>query len=842
MKRNFKFSIFYILSFFIPFIILTVIFFIKDITPFGSETIMTGDMEWQFVPFINELCQKIKGGESLMYSWCRGMGYDFISEFAYYLASPLNVIFLLFDIKNIPAGISILVILKSCLCGLTMFLYLKFHFHANNTCTQNNIVMLSLSSCYSLCSYFLSYYLLIMWFDCMIMLPLIILSLEYLIHNKKPYLYCIALGFAIFTNYYIGYMICLFVILYFIYYIINEYNYQTTKELLITVKRFIIYSILGGCMSGIILIPEIFALFSTSSAKSVDLSNSLSEIFFNIYSTYFSSIIASPSAYFYEAKTYCGLVVLILVPLYFINKNIKLKKRISMFFLVSFLFLSAHIKLLEYIWNCFHQPNGYTGRNTFILVFTLIIAAYENFINIDYFKLKHYIYVVIFNLFFCLSGINLFESIDSTGILFLSFILIFIYSLIIYLYRRNKKIIFTLFLFIIITVELIINCFNLLKPSITTNIYSNYIDNTLLNIKKINKNKAFRIKNDTKQHQNLGSLCMYSSISTLSSLSTGKLISTMSDMGHYSSLNAINDIGFEPVFLSMLGTKYVISPCRNYSSDIFHSVQDDSYNSYETYIYTNNYYISPAFAVDEKLCELNLSKYDNPFEAVNEISNSIYGCGDVYKKINLDIEENNITIPADTSLYFYCRQTLKNSVYECEDIKIDVYPEILENMTLDSYLYDDNYVYCLPALPSSGKIKCVYNCQSSDIIAYSMNMDNFKQLMNNFYKNRMETINYNDTYINGTINISDNNMVFTSIPYSSGWTVKVDQKKVKTTTCFDSLLSFYVPYGLHTVEFSYVTPGLIPGCIVSGVSFVILLFISFKRRATKNRNEGYNHE
>ena len=47
-------------------------------------------------PFFNELWEKLRNGASLMYTWNIGLGSDFVSVFAYYLASPLNWLVVLF--------------------------------------------------------------------------------------------------------------------------------------------------------------------------------------------------------------------------------------------------------------------------------------------------------------------------------------------------------------------------------------------------------------------------------------------------------------------------------------------------------------------------------------------------------------------------------------------------------------------------------------------------------------------------------------------------------------------------------------------------------------------------
>ena len=82
-------------SFFLPFFILVVICILHDVYPFGEQCILHIDMYHQYCPFFTELMDKIKHGGSLFYSWNVGLGADFISLYAYYLASPLNWLLLL---------------------------------------------------------------------------------------------------------------------------------------------------------------------------------------------------------------------------------------------------------------------------------------------------------------------------------------------------------------------------------------------------------------------------------------------------------------------------------------------------------------------------------------------------------------------------------------------------------------------------------------------------------------------------------------------------------------------------------------------------------------------------
>lgn len=88
---------------------------------------------------------------------------------------------------------------------------------------------------YALSAYSAAYSWNIMWLDCIVLIPLIMLGLEKLVDENKCYLYCISLGLCIFTNYYISIMVCISVCLYFIVLMIA---YDGDKSLEYILKRY----------------------------------------------------------------------------------------------------------------------------------------------------------------------------------------------------------------------------------------------------------------------------------------------------------------------------------------------------------------------------------------------------------------------------------------------------------------------------------------------------------------------------------------------------------------------------------------------------------------------------
>ena len=254
--KKYKKLIYGVLSFFIPFLLLVILFFLKGF--FDKKTVIYTDTYVQYYPLFNYLKAIFNGTASIFYSFNKNLGGTMFGTFFYYLSSPINIFVKFISRENIMLFFLWLIIFKISLCSLSMYLYMTYK---HKKC---NLLIVCFSVCYGLMGYNINFFINFMWLDVVALAPIVLIGLDKLINKESPLLYIVSLFISIFSNYYISYMLCIFCVLYFLYEVFL--NYTDKKEILQLSKKFIIISLLTGLMCSFFLIP---CFFSKSLIKNI---------------------------------------------------------------------------------------------------------------------------------------------------------------------------------------------------------------------------------------------------------------------------------------------------------------------------------------------------------------------------------------------------------------------------------------------------------------------------------------------------------------------------------------------------------------------------------------------
>ena len=102
----------------------------------------------------------------------------------------------------------------------------------------------------------------------------------------------------------------------------------------------------------------------------------------------------------------------------------------------------------------------------------------------------------------------------------------------------------------------------------------------------------------------------------------------------------------------------------------------------------------------------------------------------------------------------------------------------------------------------------------------------------------IEVESYSDTSIRGSINVLDEGILFTSIPYDTRWQIYLNGEEVPSLKIGNALIGANIPRGMHSIEFSYEPVGVVASLFLSLLFFVLIIIFElylrhqYKRSAT----------
>ena len=346
-------------------VFMLVIMKILKVAPFGTYGFTLVDSIHQYVPFFSDYQDKLKTGGNLFYTWDVGMGQNFQSLLLYYMASPLNLIIAFVSRRHIMTVMSCLISLKMAISAGTFSFFLS---RRKGKCT-NNMMIVALGLAYGLNNYMCGYMWNLMWLDSIMVLPLIILGYERLIKKKDPRLYTLALFYSLYCNYYISFIICIFLVLWFL-----TTGHTDVRKFFFDGLRFAGASILAAMMSGLTLLISYLGIMKTASAGADIPQWSWYQNFFElIKNQFFLTKPINMNTFDGPANLYCGTLCIVMLFIYVFSNKINIWEKLGKIVLIAIFLVSMNQELLNFIWHGFHNQYGIPNRFAFRYIFVLVI-------------------------------------------------------------------------------------------------------------------------------------------------------------------------------------------------------------------------------------------------------------------------------------------------------------------------------------------------------------------------------------------------------------------------------------------------------------------------------------
>jgi uncharacterized membrane protein YfhO len=110
----------------------------------------------------------------------------------------------------------------------------------------------------------------------------------------------------------------------------------------------------------------------------------------------------------------------------------------------------------------------------------------------------------------------------------------------------------------------------------------------------------------------------------------------------------------------------------------------------------------------------------------------------------------------------------------------------------------------------------------------------YEHLIKKLQTEQLKNIKVNGNHVEGEIKANKKGIIFLSIPYSKGWSVKIDDKYAEPHQINDTFTGVYVEKGTHKVEMHYTTPWFKTGMIISFFSLITLLSLWILYRKKKH--------
>lgn len=226
-----------------------VFFHAQKLYPFGGKSISWGDMDQQYVPLLLTFKDVLAGKEGFFYNVKHAAGMNFYGVFFYFLSSPFTFLIMFVDKADMNSFVNVLIMLKMCAIAGTASYYLSKKY------PSAPLLNVFLSVLYAYSGYSMMYYQIIGWLDVVYLFPLLLLGLERLKEGKKA-LFILTLAASIIVNFYLGYMLVIFLLLYVFIYLIMTREKRYALD-------FCVSCFVAALLSAIVWLPSFLQYFSS---------------------------------------------------------------------------------------------------------------------------------------------------------------------------------------------------------------------------------------------------------------------------------------------------------------------------------------------------------------------------------------------------------------------------------------------------------------------------------------------------------------------------------------------------------------------------------------------------
>ena len=765
--------------------------------PFGDNSFLTNDLKYQYIDFFAWFRRVLLGEANLRYSFSQGLGMNTWGLYSYYLASPFNLLCVLFPQDKLTLFVFVITALKLECIHISSAWYVQKRFGLSKPAA------FLFSASFTFCSWTVSNLRNPLWIDCLILLPVCAYGCYELIREQRMARLVIATALNVMFCWYTAYIsilfLCIFVLIEFVDYVAEQGF--SWKLMLDRALRFAGTIVLGLLLSAWTFLPTILAMSKGGPVLALGplLKTSLKSLIRGFLPGMWVNNDSTP-------QFYCGVIMMLLAVSLLFNRMVSIKTRIATLVVTIIQVASSVLSPLEYVWCGLRVPNGFYSRTAFLLSFIALWAAsYALQALKDHPKLCRASRPAVILPLLALTTIELFANAHSM--------------------------------------------WNQLYVGYSEDNNSVYVATATSTVKAIQDDDPtpfYRIDRTTTRVDsaalNEGLALGYNQLSSYSSANNPQAIALLNSLG-YSSVGEFSTRYAEPILAvdALLGVKYAIVE-QTPAGYMAMPNQDDTTSA----MYENPYVLSLGIAASQDIQNCTLEG-ENPFEKQNDLYSKILGHKvELYTKIDAtktadsqDAKQWSVTVPAGSIGYLYINKDANAGSYWPVALTIDQ-----RTINSEAWRFDNNIRQITDAseAPSSHTVSLEVAegytdmPQDNEPVFYALNLEVFEQIIDELRTSEFVPAVFEDGKVEGEYTAENDGNLLLSVPYDDGWSVTINGAAAELMPATDRGMSYLnVQRGTNNIVMTYKTPGTLAGLAVSLATAATLIAAGLYTRHKKSR-------
>lgn len=825
-------------------LLLLSVFCVCQMYPFGAKTLSWCDMDQQVIPFLLDFKDILSGKANLFLNMQNSGGMNFWGVFLFFISSPFTFLVAFIDKAGIYQFVNILVLLKMMTCALTAEIFFRYRFKNLNLMQST-----ALSVMYAFCGYTMFYYQNHVWLDMMYLFPVLLIGLDRLVHREKTGLYIFSFTAMLTVNFYLSYMVTIFLVISFGLYI---FFFAPREQRGRIVLLFEISTLLVALLTAVVWLPALMQYVQSARTGNLFTSLRVGNLFTRFDTTL--TVILCTSAVFSAVVMY----------LLFVKKQTETAA--FSFYLFLLMMIPVFIEPVNKMW---HTGNyqAFPVRYGYITVFfgLILLAVVIAGINEDI-RFTHSRIIPLFGAMLAVGAVFVAECLilykdyhtvtvytrtlwgNSESLrLLLAFsftaALAYLVLLLLYRYRQLSKRAFSVLLCMIVLLEAVFNS----SVYIASAANSAISELPVIDLSgKIQDDTLYRVKTEKKYFDvNLVGSMGYNTLSHYTSLTNESFMYTMKKLGYSSYWMEVNSNGGTKLTDAILGNKYsIVQPADLQEPDKV------IYKNEKYGIAENKMTLPVGFVMDVRSMEAlknlpdtsRLNLQQAIFESVFHAKEKLFVNYEPTTKTNIQYQHDKnysltfrdnsetgmliyrIPVKEKQTLYFDCFDRFSNNLIEHINSSFNVF--------VNGKLIQENY----PNQPNNGLLNLgTFQNETvevevevlKEVAAKSFGLAGLKDdvLKQTISRTTAARLKQSGNQIVGTAAANDDtSWLFLPITADNGFTAKVNHKSTEIHRVFDSMMAVKLQKGENRISVSYVPTGFKTGLLLSAAGILLCVF------------------